>query len=121
VWDDPSVRERLVRIAIDSEISKMLGVKASWAGPHGDMSGIGGAASKLWGTEQGQRHAWDMLDILGPEAVLKREAGDAPLNAAVEESFRRGVVNTIYAGSSEILREIIAERQLGLPRARPKV
>jgi alkylation response protein AidB-like acyl-CoA dehydrogenase len=121
VWDDPSVRERLARIAIDGEIAKMLGVKAGWAGQHGDMSGIGGAASKLWSTEGGQRHAWDMLDILGPEAVLKREAGDAPLNAAVEESFRSGVVNTIYAGSSEIMREIIAERQLGLPRARPKV
>jgi alkylation response protein AidB-like acyl-CoA dehydrogenase len=121
VWDDPSVRERLARIAIDGEISKMLGVKSGWAGQHGDMSGIGGAASKLWGTERGQRHAWDMLDILGPEAVLKREAGDAPLNAAVEESFRSGVVNTIYGGSSEIMREIIAERQLGLPRARPKV
>ncbi|HLG67732.1 MAG TPA: acyl-CoA dehydrogenase family protein [Acidimicrobiales bacterium] len=121
VWDDPSVRERLARIAIDAEVSRMLGFRAGWAAQHDDLSGIGGAAAKLWGTERGQRHAWDMLDILGPEAVLKRESGDAPLDAAVEEAFRYGVVSTIYGGSSEIMREIVAERQLGLPRARPKV
>lgn len=120
VWDDPTVRERLARVAIDNEVSRMLGVKAGWMAQHDDMSGIGGAASKLFATENGQRHAWDMLDILGPESVLKREAGDAPLNAAVEETFRYGVVSTIYGGSSEIMREIIAERQLGLPRVRPK-
>jgi hypothetical protein len=31
--------------------------------------------------------------------VLSREAGDAPLTAAVEEAFRRGAVGTIYGGS----------------------
>jgi 3-oxocholest-4-en-26-oyl-CoA dehydrogenase alpha subunit len=39
--------------------------------------------------------------------------------AAVEDAFRKSVVTTIYGGTSEIMREIIAERHLGLPRARP--
>jgi alkylation response protein AidB-like acyl-CoA dehydrogenase len=120
VWDDPTVRERLGRVAIDAEVSRLLGARSAWLGGRGDMSGIGGAAQKLFTTERNQQHAWDMLDILGEEAVLKRESGDAPLSAAVEETFRYGVVATIYGGSSEIMREIIAERQLGLPRARPK-
>jgi 3-oxocholest-4-en-26-oyl-CoA dehydrogenase alpha subunit len=120
VWDDQSVRERLVRVVVDNEVTKVLGLKAEWAGRKNDLSGISGAARKLWGTETEQRHASDILDILGPEAILKREAGDAPLGAAIEEMFRYGVVETIYGGSSEIMREIVAERQLGLPRARPK-
>lgn len=44
----------------------------------------------------------------------------APLTAAVEEAFRRGVVGTIYGGSSEIMREIAAERVPGLPRVRAR-
>jgi alkylation response protein AidB-like acyl-CoA dehydrogenase len=120
VWDNPSVRERLARIAIDNEVSRLLDLRLISGARTGDMSGVPGAAAKLFTTESSQRHAWAMLDMLGEEAVLKRESGDAPLNASVEESFRYGVVTTIYGGSSEIMREIVAERQLGLPRVRPK-
>ena len=42
-----------------------------------------------------------------------------PFPRAVEDAFRKSVVTTIYGGTSEIMREIIAERHLGLPRARP--
>jgi alkylation response protein AidB-like acyl-CoA dehydrogenase len=121
VWDDGTVQERLTRIAIEDEVSKMLGFKAEWAANHDDLSGIGQAAVKLFSTEATQRHTQDMLDIVGAEAVLKREASEAPLNAALEESLRGGLLGTIAGGASEICREIVAERQLGLPRARPRV
>jgi hypothetical protein len=119
VWDDASVRERLARIAIEEEVTRMLLLNAGWAARKGDMSGVPGAAAKVFGKVKAQQHDSDLLDILGPEAVLHREAGDAPLRAAVEEAFRADVVKTVYGGSSEIMREIIAERQLGLPKARP--
>jgi len=121
VWDDPSVRERLTRIAIEQEVGDVLLANASWVAKQGDMSGVGGAAAKLYGKVTAQFHDSDLLDILGVEAVLHREAGDAPLNALVEEVFRDDVIKTVYGGSSEIMREIVAERQLGLPKARPRV
>jgi alkylation response protein AidB-like acyl-CoA dehydrogenase len=121
VWDDATVRERLTRIAIEDEVAKMLGFKAGWAAQHDDLSGIGQAAVKLFSTEASQRHTQDMLDIVGAAAVLKREARNAPLDAALEESLRAGILGTIAGGTSEICREIVAERQLGLPRARPHV
>jgi alkylation response protein AidB-like acyl-CoA dehydrogenase len=120
VFDDPAVAERLARIAIDAEVSRLLGMRTAWVAATGGMPGTEGSAAKLFSTESAQRQHWDLLDILGAEAVLKREAGDAPLGAAVEEAFRRGVVGTIYGGSTEIMREIVAERVLGLPRARSK-
>ena len=112
---EPSVRERLARIAIDREVSRLLSLRATWATETGSLSGIEGSARKLFGTEAAQRAHWDLLDIIGPEAVLRRGA-DAPLDGEVEEGFRMGVVNTIRGGSSEVLRDLIAERQLGLPR-----
>ena len=120
VFDDPAVRERLARIAIEAEVSRLLGMRTAWVAATGGLPGTEGSAAKLFSSESAQRQHWDLLDILGSEAVLRREAGDAPLSAAVEEAFRRGVVGTIYGGSTEIMREIVAERVLGLPRARSK-
>jgi 3-oxocholest-4-en-26-oyl-CoA dehydrogenase alpha subunit len=81
------------------------------------LSGIEGTAKKLFGSESVQRAHWDMLDIVGARAVLS--FGDrSPLEGDLYEAFLTGVVGTIRGGSSEILRDIIAERQLGLPRPR---
>jgi alkylation response protein AidB-like acyl-CoA dehydrogenase len=115
---DPTVKERLVRIAIDNEVSKLLGMRASWAASQETGSGIEGTARKLFGSESVQRAHWELLDIMGSESVL--EFGEnAPLDGGVSEAFLTGVVGTIRGGSSEVLRDIIAERQLGLPRPRP--
>jgi hypothetical protein len=118
VWDEPSVRERLARIAIEAEVSKLLWMRSSWIAETGGMPGTEGSAAKLYMSETEQRHHRDLLDILGAEAVLHADATDAPLGAAIEEAFRYGVVQTLYGGSSEIMREIVAQRQLGLPRVR---
>jgi alkylation response protein AidB-like acyl-CoA dehydrogenase len=120
VYDDATVKERLARIAIDAEVSRLLGLRTAWVSATGGLPGTEGSAHKLFNAESAQRQHWDLLDILGAEAVLHREAGDAPLTAAVEEAWRRGVVGTIYGGSSEIMREIVAERVLGLPRVRSR-
>ena len=120
VYDDPTVKERLARIAIEAEVSRLLGMRTAWVAASGGLPGTEGSAAKLFSSESAQRQHWDLLDILGAEAVLRREAGDAPLDAAVDEAFRRGVVGTIYGGSTEIMREIVAERVLGLPRVRAR-
>jgi alkylation response protein AidB-like acyl-CoA dehydrogenase len=118
VYDDGTVKERLARIAIDAEVSRLLGLRTAWVSATGRLPGTEGSAAKLFSTESVQRQHWDLLDILGESAVLSREADGEPLAAAVEEEFRRGVVGTIRGGSSEIMREIVAERVLGLPRVR---
>ena len=114
---EPSVVERIARISIEEELSRLLSLAARWATRKQDMSGAANAGAKMFGAESRQRHAWALLDILGEEGVLERDAG-GPLGAAVEEFFRAGVVHTIAGGSSEICRGIVAERGLGLPRSR---
>ena len=73
--------------------------------------------AKLFSTEAYVRRSADLLDLLGP-AGLRRDAGVPHGAGIVEHAFRHSQVTTIYGGTSEIQRSIIAERGLGLPRSR---
>jgi len=70
---------------------------------------------KLFMNELGQRVANAALDLIGPEAQLKPACPDAPLGGRFERSYRYTVVDTIGGGTSEIQKNIIARRGLGLP------
>lgn len=76
---------------------------------------------KLFWSEARQRHLSDAVDILGAEGLLAPGAPGAPAGGAFEHAFRAAAVTTIYGGASEVLRDIIAERHLGLPRSRPQI
>ena len=118
VIDDPVVRERLARIAIESEMTRLLTMRVAWAVQTGAMPAVEGAVLKLLANESAQQHLSALLDLIGEEAVIQDPtSGSFP--QAVESSFRKAVFTTIAGGSSEIMREIIAERALGLPKNRP--
>jgi alkylation response protein AidB-like acyl-CoA dehydrogenase len=76
------------------------------------IPGPEGSGSKLWWSEANQRVTKLALELLGPEATVLN--GDRYWQH--QQLRSRG--NTIEAGTSEILRNIIAERVLGLPRSR---
>jgi alkylation response protein AidB-like acyl-CoA dehydrogenase len=119
VIDAPLVAARIGRTAVDEVVTRLLG---DWADHHVTRSGpvgVEGSMRELFFTEADQRNYDDALDILGAEGVLAPEAPGAPLGGLVERDFRTAVVGTVYGGASEILRDIIAQRRLGLPRNRP--
>ena len=120
VFDDPQVAERLGRMAAEAEVARLLAHRIGWMADRGEMPGVEGSMSKLFRSEADQRHHRDALDILGSEGVLAPGAPGAPLAGGAEFGFRASVVETIYGGSSEIMREMIAEGRLGLPRNRPR-
>jgi alkylation response protein AidB-like acyl-CoA dehydrogenase len=115
-------REHLARIAVNSEVSRLLWARfyetaAASAQLGRQSTGTEGAAAKVFGTETERRTVETLLELLGPQGLLHRDAEGAPLDGLIDEGFRYGVVESIYGGSSEVMREIIAERELGLPRA----
>jgi 3-oxocholest-4-en-26-oyl-CoA dehydrogenase alpha subunit len=114
---EPSVRERLARIAIDEEVARVLDLRVDWMRREGIALGAEGSMAKLFSTEAAQRHFGDLLELAGPTSVVEGDGG--PSGGAFELGFRENVVETIRGGSSEILRDIIAQRSLGLPRSRP--
>ena len=76
------------------------------------IPGPEGSGAKLWWSEANQRVTKLALEILGPEATVVGDDG------YWQHQQLRSRGNTIEAGTSEILRNIIAERVLGLPRSR---
>ena len=116
--DDPGVRERLARTAIDNEVADLLAARAVWVAAGGDLPGLEGSQAKLFATEAYTRATESLLDALGPEGVLQHGAPGAPAGGFPEKSLRNATVTTIAGGTSEIQRNNIAERLLGLPRAR---
>jgi alkylation response protein AidB-like acyl-CoA dehydrogenase len=118
-FDDPLTAERIGRIAVDEEVTRVLGLRLDWLARQGKLPQVESSMRKLFWTETIQRHYSDALDILGADGVLAPGAANAPAGGTFEHDFRAAVVTTVYGGASEILREIIAERRLGLPRNRP--
>jgi alkylation response protein AidB-like acyl-CoA dehydrogenase len=116
--DDPLVAERLATHATAMEVGRLLLYRAATLAASGAMTAVEGSMSKLFITEAFTRAASDLLDLLGTQGALQHGDPDAPLAGLVEHAYRHSTVTTIYGGSSEVQRGIIAERGLGLPRTR---
>jgi alkylation response protein AidB-like acyl-CoA dehydrogenase len=113
--DEPLVRERLARLAIDNEVTDLLAGEAAWVAASGGLPGTEGAAVKLFATEAFLRASNWLLDLAGP-AGLARDTDSAA--GFLEYCYRFAPVTTIYGGTSEIQRNLVAQRGLGLPRSR---
>ena len=116
--DDPTVLARLGRAAAENEVSSLLARRSAWIQSVGGLPGVEGSMAKLFASEALTRQGGDFVDMLGPDGV--RSTGDptAVEGGAAEFSLRFALGATTYGGTSEIQRNIIAQRGLGLPRAR---
>ena len=115
-WDDPVIRQKLAQLAIDCEAFKYTRLRGLTRQLRGEPPGPEGSILKLTGSELGVRIADVAGEMLGVHALV-----NAP-SAAVPDAprwFNRIVAArqyTISAGTSEIQRNIIGERVLGLPK-----
>jgi 3-oxocholest-4-en-26-oyl-CoA dehydrogenase alpha subunit len=114
---DPMVRARMAQIAIDNEISQLLTQKAVWRASQG-LGGAEGSIAKVFATENYQRGAQELHNFAGPEGLLGFGEADAAAGGWLDYDARHSVPQTIQGGTSEINRNTIAERHLGLPKTR---
>ena len=71
---------------------------------------------KLFATGFSKKLANASMDIAGPGAQLRVGTEEAPLRGRAESTYRYTVIDTIGGGASEIQKNIIARRKLGLPK-----
>ena len=121
--DDPVIRRDLARLATDAEVSRVLGLRVVAASMKGEKvpgtppPTTESSQYKLFATEFSRRLASASMDIGGPGTQLRvRVNPEAPMEGRAESTYRYTVIDTIGGGASEIQKNIIARRVLGLPK-----
>jgi alkylation response protein AidB-like acyl-CoA dehydrogenase len=110
------VRRRIARVAMEDEVSRLLLRRCVWMTETGQIPVAEGPMSKVFSTEALVRASQDVMELVGPDAARSYFEPTAPQQGRFEHLMRFALGTTIYAGTSEIQRSIIAQRGLGLPR-----
>jgi alkylation response protein AidB-like acyl-CoA dehydrogenase len=116
--DDPQVRERIAQLFIEAEVLRLTAyrgltkiMKQGFPGPEGSLG-------KWHWAEVNQGLTELAMDIEGPYSQLAQGSEYAIDDAVWQYHFLRSRANSIEGGTTEILKNIVAERVLGLPKLR---
>ncbi|MED6296609.1 MAG: acyl-CoA dehydrogenase family protein [Chloroflexota bacterium] len=116
ISDNPIMRNRLANLAIEVEVSRLISYNIAWMQGEGLVPNKESSMGKVVGTELQQHLSETGMQMLGLHGQLEPGSKYAPLEGRIEHMHLTNVSETIQAGTSEIQRNIIATRGLGLPR-----
>jgi 3-oxocholest-4-en-26-oyl-CoA dehydrogenase alpha subunit len=115
--EDPLVRAQIAELATKAEVARVMGLKFLAKSLKGGAAPTAEASQyKLFATEFSQLLANASMDIAGPGTQLRVGTEDAPMKGRAESTYRYTVLDTIGGGTSEVQKNIIARRKLGLPK-----
>ncbi|MEE9198938.1 MAG: acyl-CoA dehydrogenase family protein [Dehalococcoidia bacterium] len=114
--EDPLVRHRLAELAVEIEVARMLSYRMVWLQSKGEAPSHEASIAKLFGTELLLRVANGATLVTGLVGQLTSSSKWAILNGRVQNMYLWTRGHVIGGGTSEIQRNIIALRGLGLPR-----
>jgi alkylation response protein AidB-like acyl-CoA dehydrogenase len=115
--EDPIVRQTIARLATQAEVARCLGLRFVAESMKGGAAPTCEASEyKLYATELSKRVADASMDVAGPGSQLRLRTEGAPMDGRAESTYRYTVIDTIGGGSSEVQKNIIARRKLGLPK-----
>ncbi|MBU6266405.1 MAG: acyl-CoA dehydrogenase [Sphingomonadales bacterium] len=112
--DTERAQMRLARTYANVVASEMIAFRANWTQVHGKGNGAYGPMAKMYSSELFITDSRDLLDLTAPHSLSKRKGPAGELNL----EYRHAHGTTIYGGSSQVHRSMIAEKGLGLPRSR---
>jgi hypothetical protein len=122
IKDDPIVRQRIGQLATEAEVARVMGLRVvsesmkADAVPGTPPPTVESSEYKLFATEFSKRLADASMDLGAPGTQLRVKTEEAPMEGRAESTYRYTVIDTIGGGSSEIQKNVIARRGLGLPK-----
>ncbi len=120
--DDPIIRQRIGQLATEAEVARVMGLRVVAESMKADeVPGtppptVESSQYKLFATEFSRRLANASMDLGAPGTQLRVKTEEAPMKGRPESTYRYTVIDTIGGGSSEIQKNVIARRGLGLPK-----
>jgi alkylation response protein AidB-like acyl-CoA dehydrogenase len=113
VLGDAVIRQRFAEAYAGLEIMRYLGARTVSAYVRGSTPGPEASVGKLFWSQWHQRMGVLEMDVVGAKSQI---VGNGYVLDPFQEAFLFSRAHTIYAGASEVQRNIIGERVLGLPR-----
>jgi alkylation response protein AidB-like acyl-CoA dehydrogenase len=114
--EDPVIRSRLATMAVEIEACRMMSYNVAWMQSKELIPNKEASIVKAFGTEMIVRLYQLGMKILGLYGQLGPDSKWAPLKGRIENAYMVSAASMVAAGTSEIQRNIIATRGLGLPR-----
>jgi alkylation response protein AidB-like acyl-CoA dehydrogenase len=113
---DPRVRQRLAQAWMEVEIFRLHNARTLSRLARGEDLGSESSVVKLWWAGMSQHVTEAAVAVLGPDSLLRRDDPHAVDRGRWVQRLLAARANSIQGGTSEIQRNIIGERLLGLPR-----
>jgi len=114
---DPVTRRRIARLVTHAEVARVLGLRfVAKSIKGGAPPTCEASAYKLFTTEYSKHLADESMDLGSPGTQLRVRTEDAPMKGRADSTYRYTVIDTIGGGASEIQKNILARRKLGLPK-----
>ncbi len=114
--DDPVLRQKLAQHYLETQVLRFSGYRTIGQTLRSGSPGPEGSVLKLFWTELDQRIHETAIEIEGPYSQLVRGCERAVGEGRWQYELLWSRAATIYAGTSEVQRNIVAQRVLGLPR-----
>ena len=115
--DDTAGRQRLAGMAVEAEVLRWLCYRVAWGEAQGLRPEAEASVAKVFGSELMKRMAQVGMQSQGLYGQLEGADPPAPLSGIIERWYQSTPGFTLAQGTSEIQRNIIATRGLGLPRS----
>ena len=115
-WEHPVIRQRFAQLVIEAQCQRYTRMRNLTRQLRGEPPGPEGSILKLFGSELGVRIADFAGELLGPHALVNRPSAQVPDGPRWYNRVLSARQYTIAGGTSEIQRNIIGERVLGLPK-----
>jgi alkylation response protein AidB-like acyl-CoA dehydrogenase len=115
--EDPAVRARLATLATRIEAAKLLNYGAISIQAAGEVPAIEASIARIHNTQVEQLAGQVGLELLGPQGLLVDDDELCLLDGEMQRQWLESIPVTVAAGTTEVQKNIIAQRGLGLPRS----
>ncbi len=114
---NPAVRARLATLATRIEAAKLLNYGAISIQAAGEVPAIEASIARIHNTQVEQLAGQVGLELLGPQGLLLDDDPWGLLDGEMQRQWLESIPVTVAAGTTEVQKNIIAQRGLGLPRS----